>query len=129
VLSPGSLALAQDPRGVVVGGQERLQVQFGECHVECGREGRERRHQLQLALVAAQPQRHREADVVAPEVRRRQMALDLRDERVEALVGVAQRLGAHVLEDVPPPLSEVLDARRHAVRMDRQQQEVQRRFE
>src|SRR5689334_25246889 len=58
-------ASGREPRGGLrIAGQERLQAQFGDGHVERGSEVRERGQQPQLPEVAPKPQRHREADVV-----------------------------------------------------------------
>jgi hypothetical protein len=68
-LAGGDLSLDPTPKdlgGRLVGRQERLQVQLGEGDVDRGGERRQGGDEPQLALVAAQAQRHREADVSGP---------------------------------------------------------------
>jgi hypothetical protein len=58
--------MSEDLGGGLVGREERLEVQLREGDVHCGRERRQGRDELELAFVAVEAQRHREADVIGP---------------------------------------------------------------
>src|SRR3954452_2457838 len=115
---------------LLVGRQERLQAQLGHRDVDRGPEAHQRGQEPQLAGALAQAQRDREADVVGAGMGRLpEELLELGEQRVEALVGVAQRVLARRVDDMAAPLPEVHDPWREAARMQEQPGGVERRLE
>jgi hypothetical protein len=77
-------------------------MELGQGDVDGGRKRCERSDETELALVAGQPQRDREPEVVGPGVDGGEVALQLGHEIVEAGIGAAQRLVTQVLEMCRP---------------------------
>jgi hypothetical protein len=122
-------AAAQDLGGLFIGGQERFQMELSEGDVDGGGERGDGRDQLELTVRAAQPQRHREAEMVGAWMHFREIAFQLGDELVEARVGAAHSPAAQALGDVPAPVGQIHHAPGQPVRMQREAQHVDRRLE
>jgi drug/metabolite transporter (DMT)-like permease len=60
--SRGRVPAGEDLGGLVIGGQERLEPQLGDGHVQRGDEGRDRRDQAQVTVTRTQVQRDREPE-------------------------------------------------------------------
>jgi hypothetical protein len=102
-------------------------VQLGERHVGGGGERRERGDEAEVAVGRTELQGHGEAEHVVLRRQRREVALELDDQRVQGRVRAPPELGPQVPGDVPAPRRQVANSGRVAVGVEGEAEHVDRR--
>jgi hypothetical protein len=128
-----SAAVCFRRRGVVVGGEEQFQRQFGQHHIDRRAEHRGHAEEGQHARTGLDPERHRDLvfDIgrLSRTIGRRRVGAHFTQKIDQRAIGGQLDLAAQAIQQMRPPFGEIDDARREPLRMQREPHRIQWRLQ